>query len=66
MNWLDWLEKVGHLSLPEIRCEIPPTQEVLDMIDATGLGLWESYVAQLKRRIVRDHWVWPERSMLSE
>ena len=61
-GWKDWLIMVGHLTLPEIRCDVPPTEEILGMIDAVGLDQWETYSLRLERKIVKERWTWPERS----
>lgn len=62
MNWNEWLSMVGHITLPELRCEVPPTQELLGMIDSVGLQQWQAYCTRLEREIVRNRWTWPERS----
>lgn len=53
MNWNEWLSMVGHITLPELRCEVPPTQELLGMIDSVGLQQWQTYCTRLERERVQ-------------
>ncbi len=38
-------------TLPQIRCEVSPPQDMLDMMDRIGLGLWEKWALQLEKEL---------------
>ncbi len=63
MDWQEWLNAVRHIPMAELRCDVPPTPELLAMIDQVGLYQWEAYCQRLERLIVRNGWVWPEESI---
>ena len=56
----DWLNMVAHLPLSEIRCDVPPSDEILKIMDCVGLDRWEEYAGRLERHVANDRWVWPE------
>ncbi len=36
-------------TLAQLRCDVPPTDDILAAMDATGIAAWERFVTRLQR-----------------
>lgn len=48
MTYREWLLAVEGYTLSQLRCDEPPTPDLLDLIDLVGMDRWERYVGRLQ------------------
>jgi hypothetical protein len=58
-TFTEWVDAVRNYTLPQLRFEVPPTSDLLELTDRFGLEQWEHYVLRLERNIVKNHWTFP-------
>ncbi len=51
MNYGTWRKQVfaARWTMAQLRCDVPPSQEMLDFMEEVGLDYWQKFVQRLQR-----------------